>query len=126
MMVPRCHESLLRPRPAWSVVYLVAYLWLIDAQDGEIAWWHVVLMVFSQLRAFIGAILRGEPALTGPGDAVANMAVIDACYAAAGLPRRESAPARDVEAQPDVVKQALARAAVTGMTLLRQQVSSGD
>jgi hypothetical protein len=93
MMVPCCHESLLRPRPAWSVVYLVAYLWLIDAQDGEIAWWHVVLMVFSQLRAFIGAILRGEPVLTGPGDAVANMAVIDACYAAAGLPRRESAPA---------------------------------
>jgi predicted dehydrogenase len=43
----------------------------------------------SQLRAFTGAILRGEPVLTGPYDAVANMAVIDACYAAAGLPRRE-------------------------------------
>jgi predicted dehydrogenase len=43
----------------------------------------------SQLRAFIGAILRGEPVLTGPDGAVANMTVIDACYAAAGLPRRE-------------------------------------
>ncbi|HET8914956.1 MAG TPA: Gfo/Idh/MocA family oxidoreductase [Propionibacteriaceae bacterium] len=43
----------------------------------------------SQLRAFIGAIMRGEPVLTGPADAVANMTVIDACYAAAGLPRRE-------------------------------------
>ena len=43
----------------------------------------------SQLRAFNGAILRGEPLLTGPDDAVANMTVIDACYAAAGLPRRE-------------------------------------
>jgi predicted dehydrogenase len=43
----------------------------------------------SQLKAFTGAILRGEPLLTGPDDAVANMAVIDACYAAAGLPRRE-------------------------------------
>ena len=43
----------------------------------------------SQLRAFIGAILRQEPVLTGPDDAVANMRVIDACYAAAGLPRRE-------------------------------------
>jgi predicted dehydrogenase len=42
-----------------------------------------------QLRAFTGAILRGDPVLTGPEDAVANMAVIDACYAAAGLPRRE-------------------------------------
>lgn len=43
----------------------------------------------SQLRAFTGAVLRGEPVLTGPDDAVANMTVIDACYAAAGLPRRE-------------------------------------
>jgi predicted dehydrogenase len=31
----------------------------------------------------------GEPLLTGPDDAVANLMVIDACYAAAGLPRRE-------------------------------------
>jgi predicted dehydrogenase len=44
----------------------------------------------SQLRAFSGAILRGERVLTGPDDAVANMAVIDACYTAAGLPRREA------------------------------------
>lgn len=46
----------------------------------------------SQLRAFTGAILRGEQVLTGPGDAVDNMTVIDACYAAAGLPRREPSP----------------------------------
>jgi predicted dehydrogenase len=44
----------------------------------------------SQLRAFTAAILRGEPVLTGPDDAIANMTVIDACYAAAGLPRREA------------------------------------
>jgi predicted dehydrogenase len=43
----------------------------------------------SQLRVFTGAVLRGEPVLTGPDDAVANMTVIDACYAAARLPRRE-------------------------------------
>jgi predicted dehydrogenase len=42
-----------------------------------------------QLRTFTAAVLRGEPVLTGPDDAVANMRVIDACYAAAGLPRRE-------------------------------------
>jgi predicted dehydrogenase len=42
-----------------------------------------------QLAAFTGAVLRGEPILTGVEDAVANMRVIDACYAAAGLPRRE-------------------------------------
>src|SRR5207342_2923543 len=46
----------------------------------------------SQLRAFTGAILRGERVLTGPEDAVANMVVIDACYAATGLPRREPSP----------------------------------
>jgi predicted dehydrogenase len=46
----------------------------------------------SQLGAFTGAILRGEQVLTGPDDAVANMTVIDACYAAAGLPRREPSP----------------------------------
>jgi predicted dehydrogenase len=46
-----------------------------------------------QLRAFAGAVLRGEPFPTTAEDAVATMRVIDACYAAAGLPRRE--PLRD-------------------------------
>ncbi len=41
-----------------------------------------------QLRAFAGAVLRGEPILTGPEDAVKNMRVIDAVYRAAGLPIR--------------------------------------
>jgi predicted dehydrogenase len=43
----------------------------------------------AQLRAFAGAVLRNEPFPTGVEDAIANMRVIDACYAAAGLPRRE-------------------------------------
>jgi predicted dehydrogenase len=43
----------------------------------------------AQLQAFTAAVLRGEPFPTGVEDAVANMRVIDACYAAAGLPRRE-------------------------------------
>ena len=38
------------------MVYLVAYLWLIDAQDGAIAWWYVVLMVFAAL-SFAAAAL---------------------------------------------------------------------
>ena len=43
------------------------------------------------LRAFAGAVLRGEPILTGPADSIANMRVIDAAYRAAGLePRRPS------------------------------------
>jgi predicted dehydrogenase len=45
-----------------------------------------------QLRAFAGAVLRGEPFPTGLDDAIANMAAIDACYRAAGLePRQPSA-----------------------------------
>jgi predicted dehydrogenase len=43
----------------------------------------------AQLQAFTGAVLRGEPFPTTVEDAVANMRVIDACYLAAGLPRRE-------------------------------------
>jgi hypothetical protein len=31
------------------MVYLVAYLWLIDALDGAPAWWSVVLMVLAAL-----------------------------------------------------------------------------
>jgi predicted dehydrogenase len=46
-----------------------------------------------QLSAFCGSVLRGEPVLTPPSDAVANMKVIDAVYRAAGLrPRVSTAP----------------------------------
>jgi predicted dehydrogenase len=41
-----------------------------------------------QLRAFAAAVRHGEPVITTPEDAVANMAVIDSVYQAAGLPRR--------------------------------------
>jgi predicted dehydrogenase len=41
-----------------------------------------------QLRAFAGAVRHGDPVLTTPEDAVANMAVIDAVYQAAGLSPR--------------------------------------
>lgn len=38
-----------------------------------------------QLEAFCAAVLRGEPILTPPSDAVANMQVIDDVYRSAGL-----------------------------------------
>jgi predicted dehydrogenase len=38
-----------------------------------------------QLRAFAGAVLRGERIPTGPDDAVKNMRVVDAVYRAADL-----------------------------------------
>ncbi len=45
-----------------------------------------------QLRAFAGAVLRGEPFPTTVDDAIANMAAIDACYRAAGLEPRTPSP----------------------------------
>jgi predicted dehydrogenase len=45
-----------------------------------------------QLQAFTGAVLRGERFPTDIPDAIATMRVIDACYLAAGLPRREPTP----------------------------------
>lgn len=43
-----------------------------------------------QLEAFCDAVRRGQPTLTPPSDAVANMRVIDAVYRAAGLRPRPS------------------------------------
>jgi predicted dehydrogenase len=43
-----------------------------------------------QLRAFAGAVLRGEPYPTDVDDAVANMRVIDAVYRAAGMSPRQA------------------------------------
>ena len=43
----------------------------------------------AQLQAFTGAVLRDKPFPTTVDDAIANMKVIDECYQAAGLPRRE-------------------------------------
>jgi predicted dehydrogenase len=42
-----------------------------------------------QLEHFTAAVLAGGPVITTTADAVANMAVVDAVYAAAGLPVRE-------------------------------------
>jgi predicted dehydrogenase len=42
-----------------------------------------------QLEAFRAAVQEGKPVLTPPSDSVANMAVIDAIYRAAGLEPRE-------------------------------------
>ena len=41
-----------------------------------------------QLRAFAGAVLRGEPFPTTPEDAVQTMSLVDDIYTAAGLPLR--------------------------------------
>jgi predicted dehydrogenase len=45
-----------------------------------------------QLAAFVAAVSEGAPVPTGPADAVAQMAAIDACYRAAGLEPRTPMP----------------------------------
>jgi hypothetical protein len=58
----RGHDGAVLPRvlaaavTAWSVVYLVAYLWVIDAQDGAIAWWYVGLMVLAVLSFAVASL----------------------------------------------------------------------
>jgi predicted dehydrogenase len=42
-----------------------------------------------QLDAFVAAVRDGDAVITDPADAIATMTVIDAIYAAAGLPPRE-------------------------------------
>ena len=50
---------------AWGVVYLVVYLWVIDAQEGAIAGWYVVLIVLAALSFALAALDRwARPALT--------------------------------------------------------------
>jgi hypothetical protein len=41
---------------AWSVVYVVVYLWVIDAQEGAIAWCYVVLIVLAALSFALAAL----------------------------------------------------------------------
>ena len=50
---------------ASSVIYLVAYLWVIDAQDGAVAWWYFVLMVLAALSFAVAALgTSAQAALT--------------------------------------------------------------
>ena len=42
-----------------------------------------------QLEAFARAVAGGDPVITGPEDAIANMVAIDAVYRAAGLDPRQ-------------------------------------
>ena len=50
---------------------------------------HDLIGIFiDPMHGYRDAVLDGAPVLTDPADSVANMAVIDAVYAAAGLPVR--------------------------------------
>ena len=50
---------------ASSVIYLVAYLWVIDAHNGAIAWWYVGFMVLAALSFAVAALgTSAQAALT--------------------------------------------------------------
>jgi hypothetical protein len=59
---PKGHDGAVLPRvlaaaaTASSVLYLVGYVWVIDAQDGAIAWLYVVLMVLAALSSAAAAL----------------------------------------------------------------------
>ena len=41
---------------AWSLLYLVTYLWVINSQNGAIAWWYVPLLVLAPLSLAVAAV----------------------------------------------------------------------
>jgi cytochrome bd-type quinol oxidase subunit 2 len=41
---------------AWSLLYLVAYLWVINSQNGAVAWWYVALLVLTALSLGAAAV----------------------------------------------------------------------
>jgi predicted dehydrogenase len=69
--------------------HVLPRLWVRSARDKRVERFPRRPSYAYQLDAFSAAVLRGEPVLTTPEDAVENMTVIDAIYRAAGLPVRE-------------------------------------
>jgi len=53
---------------AWSLLYLVAYLWVINSQGGAIAWWYAALLILASLSLAVAAVAAfsvwQRPALT--------------------------------------------------------------
>jgi cytochrome bd-type quinol oxidase subunit 2 len=70
---------------AWSAVYLVAYLWVIDAQDGAIAWWYVVLMVLAVLSLALAALCIWARAALTVGLVTSALAVLVALLSLGAL-----------------------------------------
>jgi hypothetical protein len=41
---------------AWSLLYLVGYLWVINSQNGAVAWWYVALLVLATVSLAASAV----------------------------------------------------------------------
>ena len=61
------------------MVYLVAYLWVIDAQDGAVAWWYVGLMVLAALSFAAAATDTWAHAELTVGLVISAPAMLVAC-----------------------------------------------
>jgi cytochrome bd-type quinol oxidase subunit 2 len=61
---------------AWSVAYLVVYLWVIDAQEGEIVWWYVVLIVLAALSFALAALGASARAALTVGLVISALAML--------------------------------------------------
>jgi hypothetical protein len=70
---------------AWSTVYLVAYLWVIDAQDGAVAWWYVALMVLATLTFALAALGTWARAALTVGLVTSALAMLVALLSLGGL-----------------------------------------
>jgi hypothetical protein len=64
---------------------LVAYLWVIDTQDGAVAWWYVALMVLATLGFALGARGNGARAALTVGVATSALAMLVALLSLGAL-----------------------------------------
>jgi membrane protein implicated in regulation of membrane protease activity len=67
------------------MVYLVAYLWVIDAQDGAVAWWYVGLMVLAALSFAAAALGTWARAALTVGLVISALAMLVALLSLGAL-----------------------------------------
>ena len=67
------------------MVYLVAYLWVIDAQDGAVAWWYVGLMVLAALSFAAAALGTWARAALTVGLVISALAILVALLSLGAL-----------------------------------------
>jgi hypothetical protein len=76
---------LLRPPLHGARSTWVAYLWVIDAKDGAIAWWYVVLMVLAVLSLALAALCIWARAALTVGLVTSALAVLVALLSLGAL-----------------------------------------
>ena len=93
------------------MIYLVAYLWVIDAQNGAIAWWYVGLMVLAALSFTVAALGTAARAALTVGLVTSALAMLVAVlslgallaptFVAAAIALMATRPGAHTRAAPD-------------------------